>query len=712
MKQLLQNVKNGKTTVEDVPVPTPREGMALVKISATLVSAGTERMVVEFAEKTLVGKARSRPDLVKQTLDKAKREGVMPTVQAVFNRLDQPMALGYSSAGVIVALGRNMHGFKVGQRVACAGANYASHAEYNIIPKNLITPLPKNVDFESAAFTTLGAIALQGFRLAEPQLGDNVAVIGLGLLGLLTVQLAAAAGCKVLGIDLDPKRIKLASSFGIEAVSRPQAESAAVAFTANRGFDSIIICADTSSNDPIELAGVIARDRAKVVATGAVGLKMPRKIYFEKELSFINSRSYGPGRYDPSYEENGVDYPIGYVRWTEGRNLQSIVDLMGSGKLDVTPLISHRLPIEEGVKAYELITGKIKEPFLGVLLKYGDEKEEGKRVTFNVQRSTLNGNVKLGVLGAGMYANATLLPVLKNNKDFELVGIASSGGLHAQHSGKKFGFQYATSSEDEIINDPKVNTVAILTRHDSHAELVIKALKAGKNVFVEKPLAVDSKQLAAVIKALSTQHSLLTVGFNRRFSPLAQSLKSSIANRTEPLHAHYRVNAGYIPLNHWTQDEKLGGGRIIGEGCHFIDLITYLVGAAPVSVSAHALPGGGKYREDNVSMTFTFPDGSIGVVDYLANGDKSFPKERLEVFCEGTIAVLDDYVSLVTIKDGKKKVESMAQDKGWKAEMAAFAAAIKSGGDAPIPYEQLIGVTKSTFAAVESIRSKSAVEIK
>ena len=324
----------------------------------------------------------------------------------------------------------------------------------------------------------------------------------------------------------------------------------------------------------------------------------------------------------------------------------------------------------------------------------------------------MNGNVKLGVLGAGMYANATLLPVLKNNKDFELVGIASSGGLHAQHSGKKFGFQYATSSEDEIINDPKINTVAILTRHDSHAELVIKALKAGKNVFVEKPLAVDSKQLAAVIKALSTQHSLLTVGFNRRFSPLAQSLKSSIANRTEPLHAHYRVNAGYIPLNHWTQDEKLGGGRIIGEGCHFIDLITYLVGAAPVSVSAHALPGGGKYREDNVSMTFTFPDGSIGVVDYLANGDKSFPKERLEVFCEGTIAVLDDYVSLTTIKDGKKKVESMAQDKGWKAEMAAFAAAIKRGGDAPIPYEQLIGVTKSTFAAVESIRSKSAVEIK
>ena len=348
MKQLLQNIKNGKTIVEDVPVPTPREGMALVKVAASLVSAGTERMVVEFAEKSYLGKARSRPDLVKQTLDKAKREGVMPTVQAVFNRLDQPMALGYSSAGTIVALGKNMQGFKVGQRVACAGGGYATHAEYNVVPRNLLTPLPKNVDFESAAFTTLGAIALHGFRLAEPQLGENVAIIGLGLLGLLTIQLAAAAGCNVLGIDLDPKRIKLASSLGLEAVTRPQAESASQAFTANRGFDTVIICADTPSNDPVELAGVIARDRAKVVATGAVGLNIPRKIYYEKEISFINSRSYGPGRYDSNYEENGVDYPIGYIRWTEGRNFQAVVDLMSSRKLKVESLITHRFPIEEG----------------------------------------------------------------------------------------------------------------------------------------------------------------------------------------------------------------------------------------------------------------------------------------------------------------------------------------------------------------------------
>ncbi|WKZ40265.1 MAG: bi-domain-containing oxidoreductase [Anaerolineales bacterium] len=715
MKQLLQNIKTGQASVEDIPIPTPREGQALVKVSASLVSAGTERMVVEFAEKSLVGKARSRPDLVKQVLDKAKREGVVPTVQAAFNRLDQPMALGYSTAGTIVALGKNMQGFKVGQRVACAGGGYATHAEYNIVPKNLLTPLPKNVDFESAAFTTLGAIALHGFRLAEPQLGENVAVIGLGLLGLLTVQIASAAGCNVLGIDIDPKRVKLASSLNVQAVPRKQAESASAAFTANRGFDSVIICADTSSNDPVELAGVIARDRAKVVATGAVGLNFPRKIYYEKEISFINSRSYGPGRYDANYEENGQDYPIGYVRWTEGRNFQAVVDLMASGKLNVEPLISHRFDIVDGVKAYEVITGKKKEPFLGVLLKYPDvEKLEGSKVIrFNVQTFKRSNVVTLGVLGAGLFANSTLLPILKANKDFELVGIASSGGLHAQHSGKKFGFQYATSSEDEIINDSKVNTVAILTRHDSHADLVVKALKAGKHVFVEKPLAVDSRQLAVVSKQLKTSpKSLLTVGFNRRFAPLIQTLKSQIADRNEPLHAHYRVNAGFIQSNHWTQDPAIGGGRIIGEACHFIDVLTFLVGAPPVSVTAHALPNNGKYSEDNVSMTFTFPDGSIGVVDYLANGDKSVPKERLEVFCEGMVAVLDDYASLTTVRDGKKKVENGAQDKGWKGEMAAFAEAIKSGGEAPIPYEQLIGVTRSTFAAVESIRSRNPVEIK
>ncbi len=714
MKQLFQNLRDGRTVVEEVPVPAPRAGMALVKTAASLVSAGTERMVVEFAGKSLIGKARARPDLVKQVLDKARREGLSNTVQSAFNRLDQPMALGYSSAGTIVALGPGMHGFKVGGRVACAGSGYAVHAEYAVVPRNLLASLPKNVDFESAAFATLGAIAMHGFRLAEPQVGERVAVIGLGLLGLLAGQIAAAAGCSVFGIDLDPQRVALASSLGLAAVRRAKAVESAAAFTANRGFDAVLICADTPSNDPVELAAAIARDRARVVATGAVGLNIPRKAYYEKELSFINSRSYGPGRYDSSYEEAGNDYPIGHVRWTEGRNLEAVIDLMANGKLKVQPLITHRLPIEKAAQAYQIIMGKKQEPFLGVLLTYPDGSGAPvSRVTFPTReaRGVTHDIVKLGVLGAGNFANATLLPAIKKAGGIELAGIASAGGLHAQGSAKKFGFAYAASAEDEIIDDPNINTIAILTRHDTHADLAVRALKAGKNVFVEKPLAINSTQLSAISRQLrANSQPLLTVGFNRRFAPLARQLSAFLQGRTEPLHAHYRVNASYIPLNHWTQDPAFGG-RIIGEACHFVDFITFLVGAAPVGVSALALPDSGKYRQDNVSMTFTFPDGSLGVVDYLANGDKSFPKERLEVFCGGKVAVLDDFRSLEMIEDGKKKeVRLAAQDKGWVDEWKIFAKAMREGGQPPIPYEQLIGVTKATFAAMEALRTKKIVD--
>ncbi|GAB4500660.1 MAG: bi-domain-containing oxidoreductase [Anaerolineales bacterium] len=736
MKQLLQNLKDGKTVIEEVPVPTPRAGQALIQVAASLVSAGTERMVVEFAEKNLLGKARSRPDLVRQVLDKMSREGVVPTLQAAFNRLDSPMPLGYSSAGTIIALGAGnvpgeagMDGFKIGQRVACAGGGYAVHAEYNLVPRNLLTPLPDTVDFDSAAFTTLGAIALHGFRLTEAQLGENVAVIGLGLLGLLTIQFAAAAGCRVWGTDTNPQRVALAQQFGLSACLRPQAIDSASAFTAQRGFDSVIICADTKSTDPVELAGIIARDRARIVATGAVGLNLPRKIYYEKELNFINSRSYGPGRYDANYEENGRDYPLGYVRWTEGRNFEAVVALLESGGLKVAPLISHRFPIERAAEAYELITGKKQEPFLGVVLTYagkqGDEeagkqvdREIGKQVDREIGKqvdretstslpvylstSSQPQTVRLGVLGAGLYANATLLPALKKLKGVELVGIASSGGLHAAHSGKKFGFRYACSDEAQILNDPAINTLLILTRHDTHADLAVKALQAGKHVFVEKPLAVNSEQLAAVVGALRAA-PLLTVGFNRRFAPLARRMFVFYENRAEPLYLHYRVNAGYLPLNHWTQDPAQGGGRIIGEACHFVDFLSFLVGSTPIAVRAQALPNGGKYREDNVTMTFSFADGSLGVLDYLANGDKSFPKERVEVFCDGKIAALDDFRALETVQDGKKSMEKRNADKGHLAEMQAWVNAIQSGVP-PIPYETLIGVTKASFAAVESLR--------
>ena len=720
MKQLLQNLKTGETSVSDVPIPSAKPGTALIRTAPSLVSAGTERMVVEFAEKSLVGKARSRPDLVKQVLDKARREGLLTTVDAAFNRLDQPMPLGYSSAGTILALGQGLQGFKVGDRVACAGGGYAVHAEYAIVPKNLLVHIPDEVDFESAAFATLGAIALHGFRLAQPQLGERVAVIGLGLLGLLTVKIARAAGCHVFGVDLDPRRVELAEQAGAEAVTRDQAEAAALSWSRGQGADCVLICADTPSDDPVILAGAIARDRANVVAVGAVGLNFPRAVYFQKELNFVNSRSYGPGRYDLKYEEGGYDYPIGFVRWTEGRNLAAIADLLASGNLDVKPLISHRFPIEKAPEAYELITGKNTEPFLGVVLTYSSEdvtpetnhlipsysfpKTSG---TDNVKRK--NDIVRLGVFGAGNFATAVMLPALKTKENIELVGILSGSGLSAAHAAQKFGFHYAAENIDQLLNDPGINTIAILTRHDLHAEQVVAALQAGKHVFVEKPLAINNEQLAIIGDQLSVaRDQLLTVGFNRRFAPLAQKMRNFIGKRTEPLVAHYRVNAGFIPLTHWLHDPEIGGGRIIGEGCHFVDFLTFLVGEPPVSVSAQGLPDQGIYREDNVVLTLAYPDGSLGTVSYLANGDKSFPKERVEVFTGGRVAVLDDFRFLEMVHNGKRETvrSRMRQDKGHQAEWEFFARSIFGSGEPPIPYNQLFGVTEATFAALESLRSR------
>jgi len=729
MKQVLQNLRSGKIHVMDLPVPTPQPGEALVQTAVSLVSAGTERMVVEFAEKSLLSKARSRPDLVRQLLDKARREGLIPTLAAAFNRLDQPMPLGYSSAGIIRALGEGLSSFNVGGRVACAGGGYAVHAEYCAVPKNLLVPLPDNVSYEQAAFSTLGAIALHGFRLSEAQLGERVAVIGLGLLGRLAVRIACAAGCYVLGIDLNPERVALAGQMGAEAVLRDQAESAAQAFSRGRGCDVIIICADTRSADPVELAGMIARDRARVIAVGAVGLHIPRKIYYEKELLFVNSRSYGPGRYDAAYEEKGQDYPIGYVRWTEGRNLEAFVDLLSSSKIDVCPLITHRFPIEQAPRAYELITGKGTESFLGVLLTYPQSLPAdltvispgatGAKSVQGRQEDTIH----LGVLGAGNFATAVLLPALSKIPRVELVGIASASGMSAQHAASRFGFGYACTREEQIIDDPSVNTVAILTRHHLHARQVRAVYKAGKHVFCEKPLAISQAELDEISRLLLEEtgdddphlplsHPLLMVGFNRRFAPLAQRLYRFFSEQREPLVINYRVNAGSLPPSHWLHDPEQGGGRIIGEACHFVDFLAFLVGETPVSVRAQALPDNGKYQEDNVVMTFTFPGGSIGIVNYLANGDRAFAKERIEVFAGGRVGVLDDFRTLETIHNGRRSVyrSRFQQDKGHKAEWEAFASAVLSGGTPPIPYDHIFGVTQATFAAVDALRSGEKVE--
>jgi predicted dehydrogenase/threonine dehydrogenase-like Zn-dependent dehydrogenase len=722
MKQLLQNMRNGESSVVELPIPTPQSGEVLVQTAVSLVSAGTERNLVSFAEKSLVGKARSRPDLVRQLVDKARREGLLTTLDAAFNKLDQPLALGYSSAGTIVALGPDVQAFRVGQRVACAGGGYAVHAEFACVPVNLLAALPDTVDFESAAFTTLGAIALHGFRLAQVQIGSRVAVIGLGLLGLLAVSIARAAGCAVLGVDLNPERVKLAITLGAEAVLREQAVPASQAFGRGRGCDAVLICADTRSDDTVELAGEIARDRARVVAIGVVGQGLPRKVYFEKELTFLNSRSYGPGRYDPLYEEAGQDYPVGYVRWTEGRNLEAFVDLLASEQVNLHPLITHRFPIEQAPQAYDLITGKVIQTFLGVLLTYSSEPVNVgalERVNVNTFTHSQVHTLNLGILGAGNFANAVLLPAIKRVEGIELVGIASASGVSAQHAAKRFGIHYAVSDETHILSDAQVNTVAILTRHHLHARQVVAALSAGKHVFCEKPLAINEQELTQVQNILMKKPQpdqakpLLMVGFNRRFAPLAQQLKAFLDDRKEPLLAHYRVNAGYLPLTHWLHDPAQGGGRIIGEGCHFIDFLTFLVGEPPLTVRATGLPDGGRYREDNVTLTFTFADGSLGMVTYLANGDKSFAKERIELFCAGKVAVLDDYRSLETIVDGRRKQlrSRLRQDKGHQHEWEVFSQAIIQGQAPPIPYNHLIGVTRASFRAVEALRTGEVLHI-
>jgi len=717
MKQLLQNLRDGKALVVDVPAPTPKPGMVLVRNAASLISAGTERMVVDFAGKSLVGKARSRPDLVRQVLDKARREGVLNTLEAVFNRLDQPMALGYSCAGTVVAVGAGVEEFKPGDRVACAGGGYAVHAEYVVVPKHLLAALPDQVDFESAAFTTLGAIALHGFRLAEAQLGERIAVIGLGLLGLLSVGIARAAGCSVFGVDLDPHRVSLAEQMGAIAAERSQAEETGRSLTQGRGFDAVLICADTPASDPVELAGILARDRAKVIAVGAVGMSLPRKLYYEKELQLIISRSYGPGRYDPQYEESGIDYPYGYVRWTEGRNLQAVVDLLASGKLDVRPLITHRFPIEQGEAAYDLISGKSRQSFLGVLLTYPQSEEATaplRRIELSPHAAPLEGLPGLGVLGAGNYAMAVFLPVVQRSGGVQKVGIATASGLSARHAAQRYGFGFASSQESDILGNPRVQVVAILTRHQHHARQVMQALRAGQHVFCEKPLAITPEELNAIQQLLEEKPpALLTVGFNRRFAPFTRQMAQFLENRCEPMFIHYRVNAGYLPLTHWLHDPQQGGGRIIGEGCHFIDYLTFLVGKPPLRVRTVGLPDGERYRQDNVSMTFSFEDGSIGTVTYLANGDKTLPKERVEVFCAGRVAVLEDYRSLELLQNGQRQkfTARLRQDKGHQALWEAFVQAVRQGGQPPIPYDHLLGVTRASFAALESLRQQADMEI-
>jgi predicted dehydrogenase/threonine dehydrogenase-like Zn-dependent dehydrogenase len=710
MKQVFQDARTAEITVAEVPVPKLLAGCVLVRTAASLVSAGTERASSEFAGKSLLQKARTRPDLVREVLSKIGRDGLMATVASVRSRLDQPSALGYSSSGTVIAIGEGVTDIGVADRVACAGVGHAVHAEVACVPRLLVAKIPsENITLDEAAFTTLGAVALHGIRNADCKLGDVVAVIGLGLLGQLGVQILKAAGCSVLGMDISSDRADLALRLGADAVSTSSSgfRQLCMQHSAANGADAVLITAQSLSNDPIDLAGDVARHRAAVVAVGNVAMDIPRRTFYEKELDFRISRSYGPGRYDVDYEQKGIDYPIGYVRWTETRNMEAFLKLLADRKLNLHPLITHRFPIVRAHAAYDLITGKTHEPFLAVLISYPLQKDASRDDTVNICPAKLGASQKsvhIGLLGAGSFAIGTLLPALKrlNDVDLEIAGAAT--GSHAWHGARKFGFRACTTDDREILENPAVNTVFIATRHHLHAEQVIVALAAGKHVFCEKPLCLNAEELLRIAEAHERASSRLMVGFNRRFAPLAIRMKNFLHDAGELLALDYRINAGFLSPDHWLNDPLQGGGRIIGEVCHFVDFLCFLANSSVAEVETHALPNAGRYSNDNVVCSLRFVNGSHGTISYLANGDRSYSKERIEVFGGGRAAVLEDFRRLELVCGGKKQIfrSYLRQNKGHRGECEAFVRSIQNGSASPIPFPEIITTMLATFALEES----------
>lgn len=706
MKGILQSLKTGKTEITDIPCPAVARGNLLIRSSRTLVSAGTERMLVEFGKAGWIEKARQQPDKVRMVLDKMRTDGVIPTIEAVLNKLDQPLPLGYCNVGHVLEAGLDVRGYAVGERLISNG----KHAEVVSVPKNLCARVPDSVSDDEAAFTVLGAIALQGIRLIQPTLGETVAVTGLGLIGLMTVQLLRAHGCKVIGIDFDSEKLALAKSFGAAVVDLKSQDPVAMAqhATRDRGVDAVIITAATKSNEPIHQAALMCRKRGRIVLVGVTGLELSRADFYEKELTFQVSCSYGPGRYDPSYEEDGNDYPVGFVRWTEQRNFEAVLDMMADGRLDVRPLISHRYSIADAEQAYELVAGG--KPSLGILLQYSEEQErpnsELLRRTIPLA-SALASKAKgtdipcCAVLGSGNYASAVLIPAFRT-AGVRLKTVASAAGVSALHAARKFGFEEATTDTESVFEDPEVDAIVITTRHNSHARLTCQALKSGKHVFVEKPLALSISELIEIQDAWRERMPILMVGFNRRFAPHILKIRSLLSSVPGPKSFVMTVNAGAIPNTHWTQDPSVGGGRIVGEACHFIDLLRYLAGSSIAQWHAHGLTSA---TEDTANLQLTFSDGSIGAVHYFANGSKAFPKERLEVFVGGRVLQLDNFRALRGFGwPGMKKMNLWRQDKGQQACARAFVEAVKSGNSQPIPIEELVEVGEVSIRIAEALR--------
>jgi predicted dehydrogenase len=725
MKQVLQHPRTGEIEVSEVPLPQLLPGCVLVRVAASLVSAGTERAATEFASKNLLQKARSRPDLVRDVFEKVRRDGVLSAVRAVRSRLDQPTALGYSSSGTVIGVGEGITDLSVGDRVSCAGAGFAVHAEVACVPRLLVARIPNDasVSFDEAAFATVGAVALHGIRTAEVKLGDVVAVIGLGLLGQLTVQMLKAAGCRVVGLDIVPERAELALKLGVSATctSSSAFQDICLEQTNGVGADAVLITAETASSEPVNLAGRVARDRAIVVAVGTVGIEIERKAYYEKELDFRISRSYGPGRYDAAYEQGGRDYPIGHVRWTENRNMQAFLRLLADQKLDIQSLITHRYPIEQVRDAYDLITGKRGESFLGVLFTYPEhaaQQDQYFEVSARSRAAEHSAALTIGLLGAGSFATGTLLPEMRKVRGVELVGACAATGAHSRHAADKFGFRYCTTDQNQILQDAAINTVVITTRHHLHAAQVLAALGVGKNVFCEKPLCLREEELANIVRTFSGLQGerpgqVLMVGFNRRFSPMAIRMKSFLANVHEPLVMHYRVNAGSIARDHWVNDPEQGGGRILGEICHFVDFLSFLAGAQPVEVHARGVADDGRYSGDNVVASLEFANGSQGTITYVASGDRAFSKERVEVFGGGLVAALDDFRSLELVKHGRLQAtrSRLRQDKGHRAEWEAMVGCIRDGKPIPIPFEEIVSTTLATMKIAESLSVGHAVPV-
>lgn len=702
MEQLTQNLKDGKMQLLEVPFPALSSGQVLVRNHFSLISAGTEGKTVKDARLSYLGKARARKEEVKKVIDAAKTFGVINTYKMVMNKLDAPTPLGYSTSGEVIAVAADVKDLKVGDLVACGG-NTANHSEVIAVPVNLCVKVHNSVEMAHASFTTLGAIALQGIRQADLRLGENCVVIGLGLVGQLTVQMLKASGVKTIGIDVDARMVKLADDNGIDLAltrNREDLENIVSDFTDGYGTDAVIITAGTDSLDPVDLAGTLCRKKGKVVIVGAVPTGFKRANYFKKELDLKMSCSYGPGRYDSEYEELGIDYPYGYVRWTENRNMQAFVDLIRDKKINIANLLTHSFHFNDAPKAYDLIMNKT-EPFVGMVLRYDLEKKLNKSVSIE-KRNFANTDVNIGLIGAGSFGQNFLIPAIKSTNS-KFAGVVTARPSNARNIADKNGFAFASGNAEDIFGSTDVNTVFIATRHDTHATYVLQALKSNKNVFVEKPLCMNLEELNEIKEAFAKTNAHLMIGFNRRFAPFIQQLKKTIS-KDIPCAINYRINAGNIPPDHWVHDAKLGGGRIVGEACHFIDLCMFIAGSKIISVGANAIKDANNLQ-DTVIIQLAFENGSIANISYFSNGNKLLNKEYLEVFSGGIVAVVNDFKELRIVGKSDKMIKGV-QDKGHNNEVTSFINSIKNGVETPIAFEEQYISMLATFKCLESIALK------